>query len=289
MYRLLSVLALLSLLFSAAQASALVDARILSSIKTEATPIDIVSTDNGDRIIVLSADGRLAIYSAAGQLRTVFAVDPTADRIALASRDGEKILVSSSKNKTVQLVSLTAATEINSKGSPFLGNPDAPVTLIVFSDFQCPFCARLGTVIDQVTMAFPETVKVVFKNFPLRQHRYASLAALAGIAAQQQGKFWEFHDQLFPQQKELDQDKIMEVAQNIGLDMKEFTRDIGSESTKQKLASDISDGQAAGVHGTPTVFINGREPEKLTFEEMKKLIDADLQLTAAPPKQPDDH
>jgi protein-disulfide isomerase len=284
MHRIFIALAMVLLLFSLAQASTQVEARVLSSIKTDAAPMDIVSTDDANQIFVLSAGGKLAIYTATGQMRKVIAVNPTADRIALASKDGEKILVSSSKSKTVQLVSLAGAAKINIKGSPFLGNSDAPVTLVVFSDFQCPYCARLGPVIEEVTMAYPDTVKVVFKNFPLRQHRYASLAALAAIAAQQQGRFWEFHDQLFPLQKELDQDKILEVARNIGLDIKKFTKDIGSESAKQKLATDISDGQTAGVHGTPTVFINGRKPAKITFEEIKKLIDADLRLTAPPSK-----
>ncbi|MEJ2688546.1 MAG: thioredoxin domain-containing protein [Deltaproteobacteria bacterium] len=284
MHRLFITLAIFSSLFALAPGSAQVEAKVLRSIKTDAAPLDIVSTDNANQIFVLSAGGKLTIYTATGQVREVIAVDPGADRIALASKDGKKILVSSSKNKTVQLVSLAGAEEINIKGSPYLGNPDAPVTLIVFSDFQCPYCARLGEVIEEVTMAYPDSVKVVFKNFPLRQHRYASLAALAAIAAQQQGRFWEFHDQLFPLQKELNQGKILKVAQDIGLDMKEFTRDIGSESAKQKLATDISDGRTAGVHGTPTVFINGREPTNLTFEEIKKLIDADLRSSASPSK-----
>ena len=278
MQRLLIALTMFSLLFTVTGASARVDSKVLNTIKTETSPLDVASADNGNWTYVLMAGGKLAIYTAAGQLSDIIAVDPSADRIAVAGSDGRNILVSSSKNKTVQLVSLAFAVQINTEGSPFLGNPDAPVTMIVFSDFQCPYCAKLGTVIEEVTMAYPETVKVVFKHFPLRNHRYASLAALAAIAAQQQGKFWEFHDRLFPLQKELDQDKILAVARDIGLDMKKFTSDIGGEAARDQLSRDHQDGQSAGVRGTPTVFINGRQPDKLDFDNMKKLIDSELQL-----------
>ena len=154
--------------------------------------------------------------------------------------------------------------------------------MVIFSDFQCPFCAKLVPVIEEVALAYPDTVKIVFKHFPLRNHRFASLAALAAIAAQQQGKFWEFHDQLFLLQKEIDQDKIVEVAQNLGLDMKKFTSDVGGDFAKNQLTKDMSDGRAAGVRGTPTVFINGRQPDKLDFPGIQKVVDAELQLLKAP-------
>lgn len=284
MHRLFTVLAMSLLLLIAASASALAGAKILNTIKTETTPIDVASADNGNWTYVLSAGGKLAIYSATGQLSDTVTVDPSADRIAVAGNDGKTILVASSKNRTIQLVSLAFTVQINTEGSPFLGNPDAPVTLVVFSDFQCPYCAKLVQVIENVALAYPETVKVVFKHFPLRSHRYASLAAIAAIAAQQQGKFWEFHDRLFAAQNELDQDKIMAVAQDIGLDMKRFTSDVGGEAARNQLARDLEDGQTAGVHGTPTVFIDGRQPEKLDFESIKKLIDSELQLNKPPKK-----
>jgi len=233
---------------------------------------------------VLTEGGKVYIFSANGQLNDVLDVDPSADSIFVTGNGGNKLLVGSSKNKKVQLISLSFAAEINTEGSPFLGNPSAPVTLILFSDFQCPFCSKLVPVIEEIALAYPDTVKIVFKHFPLRNHRYASLAALAAIAAQQQGKFWEFHDQLFQLQKELDQDKIMEVAQNLGLDIKKFTSDVGGEDAKNQLTKDLNDGQAAGVRGTPTVFINGRQPEKLDLAEIKKIIEAELKLAKSQQK-----
>jgi protein-disulfide isomerase len=265
-------------------ANALVESKVFNTITTEAAPLDIASSENGTWTFVLTEGGKVYIFSANGQLNDVLEVDPSADSIFVTGNGGSKLLVSSSKSKKVQLISLSFAAEINTEGSPFLGNPNAPVTLILFSDFQCPFCSKLVPVIEEVALAYPDTVKIVFKHFPLRNHRYASLAALAAIAAQQQGKFWEFHDQLFPLQKELDQDKIIGVAQNLGFDMKKFTSDVGGEDAKNQLTKDLNDGQAAGVRGTPTVFINGRQPDKLDFEEIKKAIEAELKLTKSQQK-----
>jgi len=265
-------------------ANALVESKVFNTITTEAAPLDIASSENGTWTFVLTEGGKVYIFSANGQLNDVLDVDPSADSIFVTGNGGNKLLVGSSKNKKVQLISLSFAAEINTEGSPFLGNPSAPVTLILFSDFQCPFCSKLVPVIEEIALAYPDTVKIVFKHFPLRNHRYASLAALAAIAAQQQGKFWEFHDQLFQLQKELDQDKIMEVAQNLGLDIKKFTSDVGGEDAKNQLTKDLNDGQAAGVRGTPTVFINGRQPEKLDLAEIKKIIEAELKLAKSQQK-----
>jgi len=259
-------------------AHALVEAKIFNTIATASAPLAIASSPDGTWTFVLTEGGKLSIYAANGQLNDVLQVDPAADSIFVTGSNGKKLLVGSKINKKVQLIALTFAAEIDTNGAPFLGNPDAPVTLVIFSDFQCPFCAKLVPVIEKVTQEYPDKVKIVFKNFPLRSHRYASLAALSSLAAQKQGKFWEFHDRLFAMQQELDQNKILEIARELGLDMKQFTDDIGGESTKAQLAGDISAGQKAGVRGTPTVFVNGRPAEKLDFEGLKKIIDAELQL-----------
>ena len=259
-------------------AHALVESKVFNTLTTDAAPLDIASSPDGTWTFVLTEGGKIAIYAANGQLNDILEVDPSADSIFVTGNNGTKLLVGSKKNKKVQLIALSFAAEIDTTGAPFLGNPDAPVTLVIFSDFQCPFCAKLVPVIEEVALAYPDTVKIVFKHFPLRNHRYASLAALAAIAAQQQGKFWEFHDMLFPLQKEIDQNKIVEVAQDLALDMKKFTSDVGGEIAKNQLTKDMTDGQAAGVRGTPTVFINGRQPDKLDFAQIKKSIEAELQL-----------
>ncbi len=110
---------------------------------------------------------------------------------------------------------------------------------------------------------------------PLNMHKMAEPSAKAALAAREQGKFWEFHDQLFAE-KDLSMEKIKKIAKNLGMDMVRFEKDMNSEKIRKRLIKDITDGQNAGVTGTPTVFINGRIPQQRSLEGYQTLIDAEL-------------
>ncbi|MDD5207604.1 MAG: thioredoxin domain-containing protein, partial [Desulfobacterales bacterium] len=127
-----------------------------------------------------------------------------------------------------------------------------------FSEFQCPYCATLAPVLDQVLQKHQDRVKIVFKNFPLRNHRFAMAAAAATLAGHKQGRFWEFHDLLFQKADRLSNETIMETASQMGLDMERFRKDMQSQEVMTLIRQDMSDGAQAGVAGTPSVFINGR-------------------------------
>ena len=129
---------------------------------------------------------------------------------------------------------------------------------------------------EQALDTYPDTVKVVFKHYPLSFHKKALPAALASLAAAEQGKFWEYHDELFLHQNSLSSDKYLEIAQNLGLDLKMFSLDMMRPSVRKKIDQDISDAKKAGVTGTPTLFVNGRKVKKRDFDAMSKLIDAEL-------------
>ena len=129
---------------------------------------------------------------------------------------------------------------------------------------------------EQVLDKYPDTVKIVFKHYPLAFHKQALPAALASMAAGEQGKFWEYHDELFLHQNSLSSDKYLEIAQNMGLDLKMFSLDMMRPSIRKKVEQDISDAQKAGVTGTPTLFVNGRKVKKRNFDAMGKLIDNEL-------------
>jgi protein-disulfide isomerase len=109
---------------------------------------------------------------------------------------------------------------------------------------------------------YPETVKIVFKNYPLKNHKFAKPAALAALAAHEQGKFWEFHDLLFKNVHALNINKINEIAKEVQLDITRFTKDSASPAVHEKLSRDMQDGNAAGVSGTPALFVNGRRVKK---------------------------
>jgi protein-disulfide isomerase len=117
---------------------------------------------------------------------------------------------------------------------------------------------------------------LVFKNFPLRMHRYAMDAAMAAMAAGKQGKFWKFHDRLFLEYNQLSDQKIRDIAQNLGLNMAEFDKQMKSPEIRAKIEKDILDGRQAAVTGTPTVFINGRRVRNWSLNELQMLINREL-------------
>ena len=132
-------------------------------------------------------------------------------------------------------------------------------------------------VLGQVLEKYPKDVKVVFKNFPLRSHRYAVEAAAAALAAGSQGKFWEFHDRLFENYNRLNDQKIREIALLLNLDEAEFNTKMRDPEIQQRIRQDILDGRQAGVNSTPTVFINGRLLRNRSFAGFQAAIDKELQ------------
>ena len=172
------------------------------------------------------------------------------------------------------------------EGSPVKGSVDAPITIVEFSDYQCPFCARSEELIAQALQAYPTQARIVFKHFPLSaNHPQALPAALAATAAQKQGKFWEMHEILFANQRALSPEQIEGYARRIGLDMKRFKADLESEAVKAQVEADRRLARRAGVRGTPTVFINGRLLQDRTMDGVRALVDPLLQQAAKPTPQ----
>jgi glutaredoxin len=149
--------------------------------------------------------------------------------------------------------------ELEAGEAPVRGAPMARVTVIEFSDFECPHCAAAHPVLERLVHEQAGDVRVVFKNYPLGGHTHARRAARAAVAAQRQGKFWEMHDLLFANQAHLDAPDLERYAEAIGLDMERFRADLASDESEQRVAADRAQGVAAGVTGTPTIFVNGRQ------------------------------
>lgn len=142
-------------------------------------------------------------------------------------------------------------------GDPSRGPANAPILVVAFEDFQCPFCARGNANLQAFEAAHPGNVRVVFKNLPLPMHANAQGAAVAAMAADVQGHFWDMHDQLFAHQGTLDRGTIGRLATGLGLDGARFDRDMGNPATAARIDHDRADAQALGVKGTPTFFVNG--------------------------------
>ena len=132
-------------------------------------------------------------------------------------------------------------------------------------------------VFEQVLEQYPQDVKVVYKNFPIRSHTFAMKAAIAALAAGAQGKFWEFHDLLFKNYNQLSDQKIQEIAQKVGLNMEEYEKKKNDPAIEQKVNQDFSDGRQAGVRGTPTIFINGIRLKDRSLEGFQAAIERQLE------------
>lgn len=131
--------------------------------------------------------------------------------------------------------------------------------------------------LDQVIEKYPQDVKVVFKNYPIKSHKNARPAAEAALAAGEQRKFWEMHDLLFENYNKLNTKKIEELAMELELDMEKFQKDMKSNKVKKRLDLDMRDAKRANVTGTPTVFINGRRLKRRSLDGFTKLIEEELQ------------
>lgn len=148
--------------------------------------------------------------------------------------------------------------QIAAGDSPVRGPKDAKITIIEFSDFQCPFCKRGYDTMETILKQYPKDVKVVFKNMPLPFHNQAMPAAKAAAAAGKQGKFWEMHDQLFGNQQKLDSpDFYNNTAKEIGLDVEKFKKDMADPALETMIKAEAEVGQKNGIQGTPGFFVNG--------------------------------
>ncbi|MFK7984506.1 MAG: DsbA family protein [Sandaracinaceae bacterium] len=151
-----------------------------------------------------------------------------------------------------------AGFEIDIEGAPERGSPMASVTIVEFSDFECPYCGRAHPIVQQVLREFEGRVRVIFRNYPLSAHPHALPAARAAVAAGNQDHFWEMHDLLFEHQRQLEEEDLLGYAEQLGLDMDRFGEDLASPETQARVEADREMGRELGIEGTPSFFINGR-------------------------------
>jgi protein-disulfide isomerase len=160
---------------------------------------------------------------------------------------------------------------------PVKGPANAPITIVEYSDFQCPYCARVNPTLDRIRETYGDKVKIVFKDFPLPNHAEAPKAAEAAHCAGEQGKFWELHDRLFANQQALQLAAIKQQATTLGLDMAAFTQCLDSGKHASRVTENMKSGEALGVSSTPTLYVNGRPViGAQSFEYFKAVIDEEL-------------
>ena len=167
--------------------------------------------------------------------------------------------------------------DISTEGAPSKGPENAAVTLVEFSDFQCPFCARAGPILRQLEDTYSGSVRIVWKHLPLPMHEDAISAAIAAEAARNQGRFWEFHDSLFANQDQLHPDDLRQYAVELGLDIDRFEADLLTVVADGKIEADMAEAEALGLSATPSFFVNGRfVAGAQPYEVFEELIDEEL-------------
>ena len=170
----------------------------------------------------------------------------------------------------------------NTTDRPRLGQPSAPVEVVVFSDFQCPFCARAAQTLHKLHEARPDSVSIVFKHLPLQSiHPYAAASALIAAYAHSQGKFWEIHDKLFESQKDIGPDFLTEVVHDMGMEPSEIFDPAKGQALGVTIVEDLKDADSAEVAGTPSFFVNGVEVQGgSNLERMIARVDAEVNAPA---------
>jgi protein-disulfide isomerase len=266
----------ITIVFAAASHGAVYHS-VKKRLKLEGTPIDIKMSAEGRWLYVLTKSGDLRVYSYQGAFIGKFEVGQYFDQIEPGAKD-EEIYLKSTKQKMIQVINVAFRHNIDTKAAPFKGKADAPVTIVEFTDFQCPYCARLSSMFSELLQRYPDQIKIVYKNYPLRSHRFARKAASIVMAAHLEGNFWPIHDRIFENYRNLNDARLDQIRKEFNFDTPEFKALMNSPEVAAMIQSDVDQGKNFGVKGTPTVFINGKRLKNKSFEGFRQAIDQALAI-----------
>lgn len=194
----------------------------------------------------------------------------------------ERLLVRLKKGRDIRILLEPPRVEVSPDDDPALGPTGAPVTIIEFSDFQCPYCARVQSTLKKLLKKYPKEIRLVFRDFPIeRIHPQALKAAEASQCARDQGKFWPYHDLLFSNQRDLSIGALKGFARELDLELPQFERCLSKDKYQDEVRRDVQDGLKSGVNSTPTFFINGRLIRgAVSLEEFEAVVSEELRLRA---------
>ncbi len=219
--------------------------------------------------------------------------DPIARRLgnfvvrrAAANNSVEEILTSVKKRKSSAYAIKTFSPDF--EGLIPSGNPDAPVQVMIYADFECPYCRVASTSLRDISLEQPENVAYYFKSFPLKSHKRSVPAALAFLAAARQGKFWEMHDLLFEYQEDLSEEAFALCAAKLGLDPAQFDSDQANQELIDRLRAEKTEGLKCGIKKSPGVLVNGKTYYGVkTAVELRDRIEEEIYLLSLVPPSTD--
>lgn len=241
----------------------------------DGSPIDVATSIDGKWTMILTP-GELAVYSGVEEkIVNRMTLDKSFDKVTYSDADGT-LIISSSSEKVVKYIQMEPVYNFSLKEVPFKGAEHAPVTVVVFSDYQCPYCAQLQRFFPKLLAKYPKELKIVLKHFPLPTHPFAKKAAVASLAADIQGKYWEFSQRLFDNSSNLNDAIIRDIAKQLKFDLRKFDNDMKSATVQAIIDRDINEAIRASVEGTPAVFVNGKALRSGNDSELLQMIEREL-------------
>ncbi|MCI0468470.1 MAG: thioredoxin domain-containing protein [Nitrospirae bacterium] len=257
------------------KASAKIEWEVLKNIALDEEPSDIsLSTDGMTAYILCSKN--ILVYS----IQDVKITDsiPLSGKFSQLelSNDGERLFLTESASKQISILRIEPIHDIDLADSPIIGKQDAPVSVVAFLDYQCPYCARVYPLLEELLARYPADVRLIIKHFPLRMHQYAENASLAALAASQQGKYKELTRLLMEHYKDLNDAVIKKLAGETGLDMQVFEGAMKDPSLKKIIGNDLAVGANVKVRGVPALFINGRTVKDRSPDALSGMVEAEI-------------
>ena len=274
---LLSLGLIAALLLGTEPALAKTEWKLEPVVELDEKPIDTALTADGKKAYVLTKKNILIYDLQKSQIIDAIPLEKKYNSISVAPKGDVLVLTRGSIfEKTISKITLYQTFDIPIGTSPIIGPADARVTLTVFSDFQCPYCSKEFSVIEQLLKKYPTDLKVVFKHFPLRSHKFATQAAIAALAAEQQGKYLELMREMYKNYRSLNETTLQEYAGNVGLNLEKFEQDRKNKTFKQQIQRDRQLARTIGVRGVPSLYINGQTVKNRSLQGLAGMVDQEL-------------
>jgi thiol-disulfide isomerase/thioredoxin len=274
---LLSLGLIAALLLGTGPALAKTEWKLDPVVELDEKPIDTALTADGKKAYVLTKKNILIYGVGEGRIIDTIPLEKKYNSITVAPKGDVLLLTRGSMfEKTISKITISQTFDIPIGTSPIIGPADARVTLVVFSDFQCPYCSKEFPVIEQLLKKYPNDLNVVFKHFPLRSHKFAPQASIAALAAEKQGKYLELSREMYKNYRSLNEATLKEHAEKVGLDLEKFEQDHKNKAFKQQLQRDRQLARKVGVRGVPSLYINGQAVKKRSLQGLATMVDQEL-------------
>jgi protein-disulfide isomerase len=262
-------------LFYALPAGAKVEWEMLKDISLDDAPKDIIITRDGTTAYILGEQSIILFSLQENRVIETIPLKAAFSNIALAP-DETTLFLTSPQSKQISLMQIAQVYEIEAGKSPVIGKAKAPVSIVAFLDYQCPYCARVYPTLKQLLEKYPKDVGLIIKHYPLPMHRFAEKAAQAALAAEKQNKYDKLTEVLFANFSKLNDQTIQQYAQEAGLDVKKFEKDMTDSSVNEIISADKQLAQKLKVRAVPTIFINGAAAKGRTVEAFSQMVEQEL-------------